>query len=140
MNRLSSLVENSTAVVSSVLQPSSYDKVVVVYDNIGSVVTVAANIPNINLVTTNMSSIVSNASVLEALSVIGIPVEYYTQASATLVDSTIEIRIPKGVPGANGENGLTPNYEFTYDTDTGDLSYSMVGYTTDSTTVIEEVV
>ena len=49
-------------------------------------------------------------------------------ASATLVGSEIQLRIPKGLDGTNGIDGLTPQYEFVYVPSTGNLEYNLIGY------------
>ena len=64
--------------------------------------------------------------------------EYYEPLSYD--SNTNTLTIPRGVPGVNGENGLTPNYEFTYNEATGDLEYAMTGYTTETDVVIEEII
>lgn len=46
-------------------------------------------------------------------------------ASSSLVDSTLKLNIPEGKPGING---LTPIYKFTYDEDTGILSYDVESF------------
>ena len=44
------------------------------------------------------------------------------------VNKILTVPTVKGEPGSNGYNGLTPLYEFTYNSTTGNLEYSLVGY------------
>ena len=45
----------------------------------------------------------------------------------------------QGPIGPQGDNGMTPTYEFSYNTVTGDLEYTFIGYTADYTNPVEEI-
>lgn len=62
-------------------------------------------------------------------------VPYTDPATATLVDSDIQMEIPQGTPG---ENGLTPVLEFSYNGTTGNLEVEVVNYTDTAEVVAEE--
>ena len=61
-----------------------------------------------------------------------------SDVEVVLGSDTITFKIPQGAIGANGTNGLTPNYEFTYNEVTGDLEYNLLGYTSNSEPSIQE--
>ena len=109
-----------------------------VANNIDDILVVSESISDVNDVANNIGSIVSlsgRASIIDnavdtitnlSASATSVPAEL--GASATLIGSNIEIKVPRGSTGADGENGLTPDIEFSYNPTTGNLEYDVVGY------------
>ena len=110
----------------------------IVGNNIDDILAVSGSIEDVSDVADNISSVVSVAGRVSAIdnavdtitnlsaSATSVPAEL--GASATLVGSNIEIKVPRGSTGADGENGLTPDVEFSYNPLTGNLEYDIVGY------------
>lgn len=136
MNRISSFVENST-VVSSLITPSAYDKVVVVYDNMVHVTNVSNGITEVVVCSGNIEAIKTASQLIDTLSATAETVLSNVSASAELVGSNIHIKVPAG---QDGDNGMTPLYTFTYNEATGDIDYEITGYEAISgNTTIEEI-
>jgi hypothetical protein len=63
----------------------------------------------------------------------------YTESVSYTAD-TNTLNIPAGIPGVNGLNGKSPNYVFTYNTDTGDLEFDLDYWSNETTIDTEEIV
>ena len=96
----------------------------------------------ISIVASNIQSIIDTANIQDA-TVVYVPLQSTAQGYVewNKISSVITFGIPQGVQGANGANGLnglTPNYIFSYNSTTGNLEYSLSGYTNETNIAIEE--
>jgi hypothetical protein len=123
--RVSSLTNLGVAIERDI--PSGYDEiqdvaaideeVVIVANNIDSVVSVAIDLPDI-------LTVQAAADLVENLSVSATTLGDGTEATAVLTGSNIAFGIPEGKDGADGQ---VPDIEFSVDVD-GNLQYEVVGY------------
>ena len=85
------------------------------------IATIVANLPDVVTVQ-QANEVLNNLTV----SVTTLPVG--SEATAALVGTEIQLGIPRGATGADGQNGLTPEIEANYDSFTGILTFETVGY------------
>lgn len=109
------------------------DGIETVADAMSSVEAVHAAIADIESVASNMSTILDAVDVISNLTASASTVDYGESASAELDGSNIHIEVPRGLPGANGANGLTPIVTIEFDEESGDLTYNVAYETTPGT-------
>lgn len=136
--KIRSSINTATIAVEREFTTSVYDAIKAVGDITDEVVITANNVDSINTVANNINDLLSISEVTGSLTASADGVSYNTEASAELVGSDIQIKVPAGLPGVDGENGKSPEYVFTYDDITGDFSYELVGYIDESSIPIQE--
>jgi hypothetical protein len=85
------------------------------------IATIVANLPDVATVQ-QANEVLNNLTV----SVTTLPAG--SAATAELVGTEIQLGIPRGATGADGQNGLTPVVEASFNAATGILTFETVGY------------
>jgi hypothetical protein len=101
------------------------DLLVLDQDAIDSINEVMPNLPDVNVLA-RANELISNLSVTSE------EVGFDESSSAVLDGTDIHLKLSKGVPGANGDNGLTPTISFNFNSTTGDIDYVIDYQTTTS--------
>ena len=92
-----------------------------------------SNIDDVELVSTNMDSVLSVAERIDngdmdiLVSLPDLVVETGDEGTEATYANGV-LTIPRGVKGDTGTDGMTPQYEFVYNSDTGNLEYNLTGY------------
>jgi hypothetical protein len=122
----------------------------VVKDNVTSINTVATNINagtsidtvaggitdgSVSLIANNMASVIKNANVQD-MTVTLLPDDTFSAASYDSNSNIMSLNIKKG---DTGENGVSPEYVFTYDAASGMLQSELIGYAPITAPSIKEV-
>ena len=85
------------------------------------IATIVANLPDVTTVQ-QANEVLNNLTVSVATLPTG------SMATVGLVGTEIQLGIPRGATGADGQNGLTPVIEASFDSATGILTFDTVGY------------